>query len=132
MISALYFVHDRHVPLVHRDISPDNIMIKSIDLSNDNIHVVLSDFDVSRQVNQTELTAGVGKHRYLAPEVFAKIGHGLAKYGTKADVFSLGKVIIEMMSITCQSQIDGELNKGVNADIKPILQVNFILNITKY
>jgi serine/threonine protein kinase len=68
MVSALHLLHDRKI--IHRDISPDNIMILEYDEMTNLLHALLSDFDISREIEGTNFhTANTGKLHYLAPEV---------------------------------------------------------------
>jgi serine/threonine protein kinase len=76
--------------IVHRDISPENVMI-TFDGA-----VRLIDFGIARMPDDPKLTqAGyvVGRESYIAPEVF----HGAAA-DARADVYSLGVVLWELLS----------------------------------
>lgn len=76
--------------LVHRDISPKNVMIA---FSGD---VKIIDFGVSRGLlNETKTQAGVvvGKLRYLAPEQ-----HAGARVDARADLVSVGIIVTELFS----------------------------------
>ncbi|KAI9838610.1 MAG: hypothetical protein M1819_004924 [Sarea resinae] len=65
ILSALEYLH--HMKVTHRDIKPDNILIAC----NDPFHVKLSDFGLSKAVNDdTFLTTFCGTLLYCAPEVF--------------------------------------------------------------
>jgi serine/threonine protein kinase len=93
--SVLRYIHSKSV--LHRDISPDNIMIKSFkEGDEDSLMVVLSDFDTVREhegtlMNKTNL---VGKRFYAAPEMAG------STYGTPIDIWSLGVVMIELMTFS--------------------------------
>lgn len=65
-LQALDYLHRKKI--THRDIKPDNILIQS----RDPIHVKLSDFGLSKIVNeQTFLNTFCGTLLYCAPEVFS-------------------------------------------------------------
>ncbi len=84
---ALDAAHQQGV--VHRDISPGNILITR----NDSVKV--SDFDVAKATDATRMTQTglfVGKVRYGAPEAF------LGRTDIRSDIYSLGIVLYEMLT----------------------------------
>ena len=89
--SALCFLHERDEPVIHRDLSCNNIMLTSsgqckvVDLG------VVKVFNVNLQPSQTP-QAG---HNFCMPgEVLAGLGGG---YDERLDTFSLGVVVMEMV-----------------------------------
>lgn len=83
--GALGAVHD--AGLIHRDISPNNIMVSDSGVPK------LIDFGVARAVSNASLTTPgtlKGKFGYMAPEYVR--GH---EYDHRADIFSLGVVMWE-------------------------------------
>ncbi len=94
--SALDYAHratdarGKPLKLVHRDVTPDNIMI-SFDGT-----VKLLDFGVAKATSQRQKTeAGLlkGKFAYMAPEQYAG-----AELDGRADVFSLGACMYEAIT----------------------------------
>ena len=96
LASALDYAHnkrdfeDRDLGLVHRDVSPSNVLI-----SNDG-DVKLCDFGIAKAATKaTETRAGAlkGKLQYMSPEqAWGKdIDH-------RSDIFSLGLVLYEMLT----------------------------------
>ncbi|NPD29215.1 serine/threonine protein kinase [Corallococcus exiguus] len=105
--EGLYYAHsrndDRGQPLnvVHRDISPQNILI-SFDGS-----VKLVDFGIAKAADQASMTksgAIKGKFAYMAPEQAA--GKHLDR---RADIFAIGLVLYEMLTGHRPLKKDSEL-----------------------
>ena len=96
LASALDYAHkkrdfeDRDLGLVHRDVSPSNVLI-----SNDG-DVKLCDFGIAKAESKaTETRAGAlkGKLQYMSPE------QGWGKdIDHRSDIFSLGLVLYEMLT----------------------------------
>ena len=94
--AALEYAHtrrdadERPLGLVHRDVSPRNILISH----NGNIR--LCDFGVAKAVSsvtQTEIGALKGKIQYMSPEQAAG-----ARVDARSDLYSLGNVLFEMVT----------------------------------
>jgi serine/threonine protein kinase len=90
MCMAVDYLH-RH-KMLHRDIKSANILLGECGL------VKLSDFGFSRKfdgtVSNSVASTFLGTPYYLAPEMWKR-----AKYNKKADVWSLGIVLYEMMAL---------------------------------
>lgn len=87
--EALRYLHaERHV--VHRDIAPSNIMISRQGV------VKLTDFGLAKECGQQSgmLRSFVGTVVYSCPEIVQNM-----PYTSKADIWSLGCVIYELMSL---------------------------------
>jgi serine/threonine-protein kinase len=94
--EGLHFAHElkdeagRPVELVHRDISPDNVLVSR----GGGVKVV--DFGIAKAANQPHLTkSGMikGKLAYMPPEQLAR-----EPLDRRADIFALGVVLYELVS----------------------------------
>jgi hypothetical protein len=74
--------------IIHRDIKPDNILVAP------NGDYKLCDFGIARYMDQTVGSLSLkGTYTYMAPEIY----HG-QKYGSQADIYSLGIVLYRLMN----------------------------------
>lgn len=78
-------LHSLHPPIIHRDLSPSNILLH-IDNNGVVCGAVLSDFGIARGKDEKglQLLSPVGHPRYRAPEVSKK-----QPYSKKVDVVSV-------------------------------------------
>lgn len=91
ILTGLLFLHSRHV--VHRDIKGENILIDGHGVAK------LADFGCSKGLadiaNKSQNGCGtlVGSPYWMAPEVIKN-----EAYGTKADIWSVGCTVVEMLN----------------------------------
>jgi serine/threonine protein kinase len=81
MLSAcqiLQYMHELTPPVVHRDITPDNLML-DVDGT-----IKIVDFNVAHQVDSSSTATVVGKHAYIPPEQFR------GKPTPQSDIYALG------------------------------------------
>ena len=75
--------------IIHRDIKPSNILLTK------NNEIKLADYGVSRFLNKYELAATmIGTPYYMCPEILDN-----KKYNYKCDMWSLGCVIFELITL---------------------------------
>jgi TonB family protein len=96
LAAALDYAHrkrdfdDRELGLVHRDVSPQNVLIT---FEGD---IKLCDFGIAKAVskaNQTQMGALKGKLQYMSPEqAWGKT------VDARSDIFSLGAILFEMLT----------------------------------
>lgn len=94
--AALHYAHEATGPggqplnMIHRDVSPQNVLVSR------NGEVKLADFGIARfegRMHHTAFGPPKGKLRYMAPEQLR-----FEKLDRRTDVFSLGVVLVEMMT----------------------------------
>jgi serine/threonine protein kinase len=123
--SALDYIHAKQYPdgrsmeLVHRDISPQNIMISRFGT------IGIVDFGVAKaavKLNQTMAGSLKGKLVYMSPEQAS--GREL---DGRSDIFSLGLVIHEMMTgkrcYSSKTEMQS-IELARNAEVPPIADLN--------
>ncbi len=96
-LSALSYLHQCH--FVHRDISPDNLMLTT-DLKGDHL-VKLIDLGIAKplagEVDLTQAGLFLGKIQYASPEQFGG-SKGGAKVDRRSDIYSFGVVLYEALT----------------------------------
>lgn len=76
--EVLVYLHEQHPPIIHRDLTPDNLVLK-----NDGT-VCLIDFGAANQFVGTATGTLVGKQAYIAPEQLR------GKADLQSDLYSFG------------------------------------------
>ncbi len=78
LCEVLQYLHDQNPPVVHRDLTPDNVM-----LTKDGT-IKLVDFGAARESVSKATGTLVGKQSYIAPEQFR------GKASVQSDIYALG------------------------------------------
>ncbi|CAK81087.1 unnamed protein product (macronuclear) [Paramecium tetraurelia] len=87
ILMALLELHNQNI--IYRDLKPENILL------DEQGHVVLTDFGLSKHLCDDELTKSMcGTPEYLAPEIITS-NNG---YSFEVDYYSLGCIIYEMLN----------------------------------
>jgi serine/threonine protein kinase len=90
LLTGLSVAHSHSPPIVHRDISPDNVLLSYGDGRS---MAKLSDFGLAMSCDVCSgIAGGAGKYQYFAPECFWNV------YLPTSDVFSAGIVIYRMLT----------------------------------
>ena len=90
LLEGLVEMHLQSPPILHRDISPDNVLL-SYDQSPP--RALISDYGLAQSVDQlAHISGAAGKYLYMAPECF------WGAYLPSSDVFSAGIVFYRMLT----------------------------------
>ena len=94
---GLHYLHDRQEPIIHRDVSAPNVLLKA--LSNGMWRAKVSDFG-SANLARLSVTAGDGAIIYSPPEVFPQTDPNKPRipHTTKIDVYSFGILMCEVVT----------------------------------
>lgn len=86
MCTILDYLHSMSPPVVHRDFTPDNLILRKDGT------LKLVDFNVAQQKDVTATGTVVGKHAYLPPEQFR--GHPT----TQSDIYAMGATLYYLLT----------------------------------
>ena len=90
--QTLAYLHSQNPPLVHHDLSPNNVLLNVVSFVTK-----VSDFGMSRAINPSVLTRKSsikGTQAFMPPEAL----HDPPRYNEKLDVFSFGNVVISTLT----------------------------------
>ena len=90
--QAMAYLHSQNPPLVHHDLSPNNVLLNVVSFATK-----VSDFGMSRAINPSALSRKSsikGTLAFMAPEAL----HDPPRYNEKLDVFSFGNIIITTLT----------------------------------
>jgi NIMA (never in mitosis gene a)-related kinase 1/4/5 len=92
IVTGLSMLHTRK--LLHRDLKSDNIFL-TFDGTRGIAYLTLGDFDSAKQISSDSVAHTViGTPGYMAPEILLN-----QKYGFPADIFALGMILYELLSL---------------------------------
>lgn len=86
MCSIQAYLHELSPPVVHRDFTPDNLILRKDGM------LKLVDFNVAQQTESTATGTVVGKHAYLPPEQFR------GQPVTQSDVYAMGASLFYILT----------------------------------
>ena len=90
--QALAYLHSQNLPLVHHDLSSNNVLLNVVSFMTK-----VSDFGMSRAINPTAFSrksSVKGTQAFMPPEAL----HNPPRYNEKLDVFSFGNVILHTLT----------------------------------
>jgi WNK lysine deficient protein kinase len=88
ILKGLIYLHNRNPPIIHRDIKCENIFINSQDGT-----IKIGDLGFSCLMMESYAKSFLGTPEFMAPEVYK------GKYGLKADIYSLGMCVLEIVTL---------------------------------
>lgn len=105
MCKMQAYLHSLTPPVVHRDFTPDNLI-----LHKDGT-LKLVDFNVAQQKETTSTGTVVGKHAYLPPEQFR------GKPTTQSDIYSLGASLYFLLTGEDPEPINQQFPRRIKPDL---------------
>jgi len=101
---GINYLHSLHPVIVHRDLKPSNLLV------DENMNVKVADFGFARIKEENATMTRCGTPCWTAPEVIRG-----EKYSEKADVFSFGIIMWEVL--TRKQPFAGRNFMGVSLDV---------------
>lgn len=86
MSEILKYLHSRQPAIIHRDFTPDNLML------DENGKLVLIDFGVAQNQSDHRTATVVGKHAYMPPEQFR------GQASVRSDLYALGATLYYLLT----------------------------------
>ena len=111
MCSILTYLHELAPPVVHRDFTPDNLIL------NKKGTLKLVDFNVAQQTELTTTGTVVGKHAYIPPEQFR------GKPTTQSDIYALGATLFYLLTGQDPEPITASHPRAVQANTSEALDL---------
>ncbi len=105
MCDVLEYMHKLAPPIIHRDFTPENLLLRS------NGELALIDFNVAEQLETRETKTMVGKHCYVPPEQFR------GKATIQSDVYACGCTLYWLLTGLDPEPISASNPQSVRAQI---------------
>ncbi|HEY9785302.1 MAG TPA: serine/threonine-protein kinase [Candidatus Obscuribacterales bacterium] len=120
VLDILSYLHGEEPPVIHRDVTPDNLVLK-----NDG-SLVLIDFGAANEFLGTATGTLVGKQSFIAPEQFR------GKASTKSDLYALGCTLHFLvtgkepvpLSVSHPRAVNENLSEGVDKLVASLTMTN--------
>ncbi|CAG2180074.1 unnamed protein product, partial [Oppiella nova] len=117
ILESVQYLHELNPQIIHRDLKPENILIAK-HVRNGRF-IKLCDFGlaVEHRTETQSHSKNKGTPKYMAPEL------DQSKYSTKADIYSLGIISMELFDILDGSELVKYTNTPLHESFKNILGV---------
>jgi predicted Ser/Thr protein kinase len=109
LTDILAYLHEQNPPLIHRDLTPDNIVVDSDGT------IMLIDFGAANELLGTATGTLVGKQCYISPEQFR------GKAQTISDLYSLGATLYYLLTAKDPEALASSSPRDVSPYISPDL-----------
>lgn len=109
LLDGMAYAHGNGV--IHRDLKPENVLFFDEDISGDEL-IRIADFGLGKRLDSesvvvTSSDVGMGTAAYMPPEQFRDFKHA----DERADIFSLGKILYEMITSELPVHVDTRHSK---------------------
>jgi serine/threonine protein kinase len=94
ILKGVNHLHKQNPSLIHRDLKPDNILLKKDEVKGFRVKIADIGLAVIHNHSGQLHTLDRGTVKYMAPEVASN-----KKYETKADIYSLGVIFEELFAL---------------------------------
>ncbi len=111
MCDILEYLHGLEPAVVHRDFTPDNLILRKDGT------LKLVDFNVAQQTESTATGTVVGKHAYLPPEQFR------GTPGTRSDIYAMGATLHFLLTGKEPEPISVSHPKRINPSVSDQMNV---------
>jgi serine/threonine protein kinase len=102
---ALKYLHEREEPIIHRDLTPDNIVLR-----NDG-KIVIVDFGAANELIGNATGTFVGKHAFIAPEQLR------GKATVQSDIYAFGCTLFYLLTGVEPEALSESVPRSVNEKI---------------
>lgn len=111
MCEALDYLHGQEPPIIHRDFTPENLLLR------ENGEVALIDFNVAEQLESNQTKTMVGKHCYVPPEQFR------GKATIQSDIYACGCTLFWLLTADDPEPISTSSPSTKNANISQAMDL---------
>lgn len=116
--TILKYLHEQDPPILHRDLTPDNLVLRS------DGQVVLIDFGAANEFIGNATGTFVGKQSFIAPEQFR------GKASIQSDIYAFGCTVYFMLTGKEPEALSTSEPKEINADVSNELN-EFVVSCTQ-
>jgi serine/threonine-protein kinase len=118
LCEALTYLHELTPPVIHGDVTPDNVMIENTG------SIKLLDFDAAQELTRNKTNTVVGKHAYMSPEQFkGMLGEG-------SDIYALGCTLHFLLTATDPEPITESCPRNISNTVSTTMN-EIVLRATR-